>query len=450
MKITFSDIYQPLFDLLEAREVVSSESFSIDYTPSEQAYWIDLSKVWLVLMSGGRDSGKTFAKSLFEVIASNDYGHRILSTRFTAASMGNSITKAIDKRIELLRYADNFDVTKNEYVCKEGTGLISVTGQKTSSGEQTAKLKSIEDYTIFITDEAEELPNKEEFTKVRRSIRGKDVQSFSALTFNPPTRDHWMFDEWYSEVEPGFCGIKDGVLYIHSTYLDNGQENMTTNLWSEYESMRRDYELFLNTKESDRHLLHNKCEPRYKDYKHTILGGFRLKAEGVVISNWSIGEFNPNNLQLSYGQDYGFSNDPTTLVAVAIDKKLKKIYVKELLYKPHLTTTQIADINKQHCGGGLIVADSAEPRLISEIGSMGCNVTPVKKPPGSITAGVMLLQDYEIIVESNSHNIVKEFNNHIYADKGSKTYKDTYNHLIDSIRYNVYFHLAQINRMEIR
>ena len=62
----------------------------------------------------------------------------------------------------------------------------------------------------------------------------------------------------------------------------------------------------------------------------------------------------------------------------------------------------------------------------------------------------MLLQDYEIIVEKNSHNLVKEFNNHIYADKGSKTYKDTYNHLIDSLRYNVYFHLAQINRVEIR
>ena len=62
----------------------------------------------------------------------------------------------------------------------------------------------------------------------------------------------------------------------------------------------------------------------------------------------------------------------------------------------------------------------------------------------------MLLQDYEIIVEQSSSNIVKEFNNHVYADKGSKTYKDTYNHLIDSIRYNVYFHLGQNNKIELR
>ena len=61
----------------------------------------------------------------------------------------------------------------------------------------------------------------------------------------------------------------------------------------------------------------------------------------------------------------------------------------------------------------------------------------------------MDVTDYEIIVEKNSKNIVKEFNNHIYADKGSKLYKDTYNHLIDGIRYNVYYHLSSGNRIEI-
>ena len=279
-------------------------------------------------------------------------------------------------------------------------------------------------------------------------MRARDVQTLSIIIFNPPTVDHWLHSQFYEEVPSGFNGIKDKILYIHSTYLDNGKENMTESNWEEYESLREDYELYLETKE--KHLLSRKIEENYKEYKYKILGGFRLKAEGVVISNWKHGEFNPNNLQVSFGQDYGFSNDETTLVGVAIEKKLKRIYVKEYLYKPNLTTTQIADINKQYCGRALIVADSAEPRLISEISRLGCNVVAVKKPPGSISAGVMLLQDYEIIVEHNSHNIVKEFNNHIYADKGSKTYKDTYNHLIDSIRYNVYYHLSQINRVEIR
>jgi phage terminase large subunit len=448
LNITFSDIYQPLFDLLEARKTVNNESFCVDYNESEQKYWQELASVDTVLISGGRDSGKSFALSCWNPIASADYNHRILYTRQTMSSTDNSITEALENRMESLGYDGRFTLANKIYSVNNGVGKISITGQKTSVGTQTAKLKSLEDFSVFETDEGEELESYDNWKKVKRSMRAKDVQTLSIIVFNPPTVDHWLYSQFYEEVEGGFNGIKDNVLYIHSTYLDNGKENMTEANWNEYEDLRKDYELYLNTK--DKHLLSKKIETNYKEYKYNILGGFRLKAEGTVITNWSHGEFNPNNLQVSYGQDYGFSNDPTTLVAVAIDKKLKKIYVKELLYKPHLTTTQIADINKQYCGRSLIVADSAEPRLINEISRMGCNVTPVKKPAGSISAGVMLLQDYEIIVEQNSHNIVKEFNNHIYADKGSKTYKDTYNHLIDSIRYNVYFHLAQINRVEIR
>jgi len=437
MQITFSEIYQPLFDLLEARK-----------NKDKSEYYNELSKVDTVLISGGRDSGKSFALSCFNPIASKDYNHRILYTRQTMSSTDNSITEALENRLQMLGYESDFELANKIYSVKNGIGKISITGQKTSVGTQTAKLKSLEDFSIFETDEGEELESFDNWKKVKRSMRAKDVQTLSIIVFNPPTVDHWLYSQFYEDVPSGFNGIKDNVLYIHSTYLDNGKENMTESNWNEYESLRKDYELYLETK--DKHLLPKKIESNYKEYKYKILGGFRLKAEGVVIENWKIGKFNPDNLQVSYGQDYGFSNDPTTLVAVAIDKKLKKIYVKELLYKPHLQTSQIAEINKTNCGRSLIVADSAEPRLISEISRMGCNVVPVKKPPGSITAGVMLMQDYEIIVEENSNNIVMEFNNHVYADKGSKLYKDTYNHLIDAIRYNVYFHLGQSNRVEIR
>ena len=442
MNITFSDIYQPLFDLLEARNIVTDKSFCDLYSEAEQKYWIELSGVDVVLLSGGRDSGKTFAVSLFDCVAAADYNHRVLYTRFTMASAGNSIAKAVDKRLELLNYANKFDIAQNEYTSVEGEGLITITGQKTSSGEQTAKLKSIEDYTIFVTDEGEELPSKEEFVKVKRSVRGKGVQTFSIISFNPPTVEHWLYDEYYSDIKEGFCGVKGSVLYIHSTYLDNGKDNMTEANWNEYEALRHNYELYLNTPVSDRHLLSNKIVNDYKEYKHAILGGFKLRAEGVVISNWKHGEFNPDNLQVFYGQDFGFSSDPTTLVAVAINKDLKKIYVKELLHKPHLTTTQIAEANRVYAPNGLIIADSSESRLIEEVRKQRINIKPVKKPPGSISAGVMMLQDYEIIVEENSSNIVKEFNNHVYADKGAKLYKDTWNHLIDAMRYAVYYKLG--------
>ena len=185
-------------------------------------------------------------------------------------------------------------------------------------------------------------------------------------------------------------------------------------------------------------------------YNHVVLGGWLDKAEGVVFSNWNYGHFNPNDLQTSFGQDFGFSIDPTTLVQVAIDKKRKKLYVKEHLYKPKLTTSEIAKINIAAAGEKLIVADSAEPRLINELSFQGCKIIPTRKGAGSISAGIALMQDYEIIVEPNSLNIAKEMNNYVYADKGAKLFVDNFNHAIDAIRYNVFYHLASGGTSDIR
>ena len=71
------------------------------------------------------------------------------------------------------------------------------------------------------------------------------------------------------------------------------------------------------------------------------------------------------------------------------------------------------------------------------------NIKPVKK--GTIESGVTRMQDYELVVTSQSTNIIKELNNYVYADKGSKLYVDSYNHAIDGIRYNVIYHLDNPN-----
>lgn len=174
------------------------------------------------------------------------------------------------------------------------------------------------------------------------------------------------------------------------------------------------------------------------------------KAEGVVIENWKYGEFNPDNLQTSFGQDFGFSIDPTTLVEVAIDKKKRIIYAKEHLYKPKLTTSEIAHINKAICKRSLIVADSAEPRLIEELYKMGCNIRGADKGQGSINLGVELIKDYELIVDDASINLAKELNNYVYADKGSKLYVDAFNHIIDALRYNVTYQIGKKVGYDIR
>ena len=275
-------------------------------------------------------------------------------------------------------------------------------------------------------DEAEELTDETVFDKINLSIRQKGVQNRVILILNPATKEHWIYRRFFEEagVEEGFTGRKGNVTYIHTTYLDN-YKNLDESFLDEVERIK-------------------KSNP--KKYNHVVLGGWLDKAEGVVFDNWSYGDFNPDNLQSSFGQDFGFSIDPTTLIEVAIDKKKKKIYVKECAYKPKLTTSEIASINLHHANKKLIIADSAEPRLIEELKAKGCNIKPTEKGQGSISAGIALMQDFKIIVDPNSTNIAKELNNYVYADKGSKLYVDDFNHAIDAIRYNVFFHLSKPNR----
>ena len=173
------------------------------------------------------------------------------------------------------------------------------------------------------------------------------------------------------------------------------------------------------------------------------MGGWLDKAEGVVFENWTFGEFNPDGLQTSCGMDFGFSVDPDSLTEVAIDKSKRKIYLKELIYQNGLKSNQLAEIILSKVGNKLIVADSSEPRLIADLRSLNVNVKPVKK--GTVESGITRMQAYELIVSPESTNIAKELNNYVYADKGSKLYVDSYNHAIDSARYNIIYHLDNPN-----
>ena len=103
-----------------------------------------------------------------------------------------------------------------------------------------------------------------------------------------------------------------------------------------------------------------------------------------------------------------------------------------------MKTTDIASVNLRVAGDNLIYADSAEPRLIVEVRDHGCNIKETIKGPGSILAGIAMLQDYTIVVDPGSTNIAKELNNYVWHDKKTKTPLDLFNHLIDAIRYAVY------------
>ena len=380
------------------------------------------------IITGGRGSSKSFGVGTFANLLSFEHGHRILFTRQTMTSAHLSIIPEFQEKIDLMELNDFFSINKSEIVNIQSGSEIIFKGIKTSSGDQTANLKSLQGVTTWILDEAEELTDETTFDKINLSIRQKGKQNRVILILNPATKEHWIYKRFFEAegVTEGFNGVKGNVTYIHTTYEDN-IENLDESFIAEIERMK---------------------VSNPKKYQHVILGGWLDKAEGVVFTNWKFGAFNPESLQTSFGQDYGYSIDPTTLTEVAIDKKKKIIYVKECFYKTKLTTSEIASLNNEYAKRALIIGDNSEGRLIDELRVLGNNTVRCDKP--RIEFGISLMQDYEIIVEPNSHNIAKELNNYVYLDKGSKLYIDAYNHAIDGIRYNIVYHLGRSFGIELR
>ena len=380
------------------------------------------------LLTGGRGSGKSFAVALNTLILSfdNKCQHKILFTRYTLKSASISIIPEFREKIELMEWQDYFHITNNEITNLQTQSKILFRGIKTSSGDQTANLKSLQGITTWVIDEAEEMMDEDIFDKIDFSVRQKGAKNRVIMIMNPSTKEHWIYQRFYESagINSGFSGILNETTYCHSTYLDN-IDNLSQSFINRINEMK---------------------ERRPTKFKHTIEGAWLEKAEGVIFTNWKIGKFKQIGKNV-FGQDYGFSNDPTTLVQTNIDKENKLIYVKLCFYQPKLTTSEIATLNTKFANRDLIVGDSAEPRLISEL-TRNNNIVAAIKGQGSITYGISLLQDYDLIIDEESTDLIKELNNYCWLEKKSQTPVDKFNHAIDALRYAVSYQLQNPNKGE--
>ena len=141
-----------------------------------------------------------------------------------------------------------------------------------------------------------------------------------------------------------------------------------------------------------------------------------------------------------YGIDFGFTNDPTTIIRVVFSDG--QIWLDELCYETGMTNQ---DISKRLLRLGVtqskeIVADSAEPKSIREIKLEGFNIHPSVKGQDSIRATIDIVKRYKINVTERSENAIKELKNYVWMkDYATNKYKDKpiddYNHILDPLRY---------------
>ena len=385
---------------------------------------------FIILITGGRGSGKSFNASTFierltfEMTEAEKIVHQVLYTRYTMVSAGMSIIPEMMEKIELDGTTKYFKTTKTDIVNKMTNSRIMFRGIKTSSGNQTAKLKSIQGITTFVCDEAEEWTNEEEFDKIMLSIRKKGIQNRIIIIMNPCDSNHFIYKKYIENTHKlvEIDGVQvqvsthPNVLHIHTTYFDN-LENLSPEFLREVQEMK---------------------EKNPEKYAHVVIGRWADVAEGAVFKKWGIvKEFPQWAKKVAIGQDFGYTTDVSAAVKCGIVDNA--LYVDELCYQSGMLTNALADKVRPY--GLKVFAESADPRLVDEIKLRGVNIYGVDKSGPSITAGIDKILSMDLYVTERSYNLMKELRTYVWDKDKDGNYinepVDKDNHLMDAIRYYV-------------
>lgn len=379
---------------------------------------------FVILITGGRGSGKSFNISTFIERLSFESGHIILFCRYTMVAASMSVIPEFQEKIELEGTDEFFDITNKDIINNYSDSKILFRGIKTSSGNQTARLKSIKGLTTFVCDEAEEWTSESDFDKIMLSIRQKGIQNRIIIIMNPTDSNHFIYKKYIENTHKlvEIDGVQvqisthPNVLHIHTTYLDN-IDNLSPQFLGEVRRMKED---------------------NPDKYAHVIIGRWADVAEGAVFKKWGIvKEFPRECKKVGIGQDFGFTNDPSAAVRCGIIDN--RLYVDELFYETDMLSSAIA--NRLKPFSMKVFADSQDPRLIQEIKNRGVNIYPVDKFPGSIKAGIDKIKDMELFVTERSYNLITELRKYVWDKDKDGNYinepVDEYNHLMDAIRYYV-------------
>ncbi len=266
-------------------------------------------------------------------------------------------------------------------------------------------------------EEGYEVTNEDDFNMLDESIRGEVPEGLFkqiTITFNPWNERHWLKRRFF-DVE------SSDVLALTTNY--------TCNEWLD----EADIKVFEAMKKNN---------PRR--YQVAGLGGWGI-VEGLVYENWKEQEFTFEQIKhckTVSGLDFGYTNDPTAFFLGFLDLDNKKLYVWDELYEKGLSNKKIHErIIEMGYGKERITADSAEPKSIDELRSLGLRIQGAKKGKDSIINGIQWIQDLEIIIHPRCVNFITEISNYSWdKDKlGSRLNKpiDDFNHLMDAMRYGL-------------
>ena len=402
-------------------------------------YWTALGGVSKVSITGGRESSKTFTASLASTDRVVNYGYRELYTRYTMKAASKSVIPSFLNRAKALGYTPFLKDTLTSVRCESSGGYVDFSGIKASSGNQSANLKSLEDYAVFTVEEGEEFPTFEEWEKIELSFRSRDVQPFSVFIMNPSTKKFWWYVKNYKDkgVKAGHNGIVGDTLYIHTTYLDLGKKYVAKKNWDKYEAARVVYERIEALSKDDQKKESKNDIRTWKYYKFTVLGGWKDSEEGLVYPDYELFKEFPTEYRIRiYGLDFGFSNDPLGFVECVIANK-NDLYLKQHIYKTGLLNRQTIPMIKaivKDLANTYIVADCSDPKEIAEFRAEGIALIPADKTykgnGPSKMRGIRQMQNFNWHIHEDSQDLIDEVNHYHFIEiinaKG-----ETVTHVVD-------------------
>jgi len=359
----------------------------------------------IVVEQGGTRSGKTYNIILWIIFqyCTNNNGKIVTICRKTFPSLRATVLRDFISILQQHKvYSEKFHNKSNsEYHLFDN--LIEFI-----SLDQPQKIRGRKRDLLFI-NEANELYFEDWQQLVFRT------QDKIILDYNPSDEYHWIYDK----VIP-----REDCAFFKTTYLDNPFVE---------DSIIKEIERLKDTDEQ---------------YWEVYGLGERSASRSTIFSYVEVNQIPVDANLIAYGMDFGYTNDPTTLVSVYIDNH--NLYIKEHLYRTQMTTNDINTFLKEEkLLNNPIYADSAEPRLIGELRRMGHNIFPSIKGKDSVNAGIDLLKRYKIHILSSSNNAISEFRNYKWREDKTGMLvnipEDKHNHIIDPCRYATYSILSRPN-----
>lgn len=381
----FNDVYFPhLFDYLKRTEV----------------YY------------GGAGSGKSVFIGQKLITKACKSVRKVLVIRKVGTTLKDSVFALIVEQLKKWKLYQYCNINQTTYTITLPNGSVFLF----KGLDDSEKIKSIADITDIWIEEATEC-TKDDFDQLDLRLRAlvDDLQLF--VSFNPISKANWVYQMWFdSEAKYD----KEATMILKTTYKDNRF------LPAAYIKALEDK---INT------------NPLY--YKIYALGEFAV-AEGLVLTNWEVREF--DHLELASvldhraGMDLGFT-DPSAVMDSLYDRDNKIIYVFNEFYKRGCQLSELANaIIDMGLKKVKLMVDSAEPRSREYFRNKGINATPCIKGQDSVKAGLMFLQDHKIVVHPRCPNLITELENFSYI-KSKKTGEWTdettheWSHAIDGLRY---------------